>query len=453
MRIAALATLALTLSARAAAAAPIDDWLAARAEGADAVVVPQVAQVGDALSGGALRLLSHPALAHLTVEARTTLDVKLGFDPFDLAAHQARGLDPRGPAYFTEGALVLPVGGASEGEDYLSAVLGSQLTDAQILGRRGWRTDAGVALYAGGLMFAARDEQTLRALVDAPTAPAADLTGCPHGRGQADLYLLRARAPLGGGCVTAIFDPGRTVIEARFAQGGKALGPADEAIWARLGAGATAAVALRLDPGRADRARAKLTRMLPGLAEQLDGRIGASAGPAATDLTLVMGVADGEKAKAALSSLLQGVPRDTATLSPDGVGFRVRVKLPEGWPAGLPRLDVAWIGVRDGFLVATTRADGGAPDGDPRRSRPGGADLTSLRGASLGVLWQVGGAPHDGSVWFDALSALVEAGLDADTLREMTAAAAFAAAHLGAVSFGVHREKGGLRMRLEMVTL
>ncbi len=448
--------IAVLLAATTARAAPLDDWLAALPKDADVVVVPEVRRAVGPLSDAAARLLRHPGIARLTQEARVAAELRWGFEPLDLKGHADRGLDPAGPALLSDGAIVLPTKGPQAAEDYLAAALGVTLEAATVAGRKGWRTDDGVAVFRDGLVFAARDEARLKALLDAPAAPPATREGCPAGRGEADLYVLLRKKPLGGGCVTARFDPDRMVVLGRFDGGGGWLAEGDPGLWALLGIDATGAMAVRLDAGAARDARALFEKHLPGLGRLLDGRLAASAGPALTDLTVALGVTDEAAAEKALSALLRKVPATTAKVRPmiDG-GFRLTPTLPAELPPDAPVPQDAWVGTQAGALVATTRVDPGKPKGDPRGTTPGGPDVEALQKAGLGLIARVGGPPHDGLAWFDALRGLVrdELGFDADTLRDLTGAVAYVGAHVAAFTVALTRRGKGLDLRVELVTL
>jgi hypothetical protein len=325
-----------------------------------------------------------------------------------------------------------------------------------VAGGPGWKTDSGVAAVRGGVLFAARTEALLMALVSARTAPARDFSACPKGRGHADLFALRADPAKG--CITVTADPGRLVIEARLpGKRGRWLAPrASDALWLQLGAQATSGVVLELGERGLKHLRAVVAERAPDLAPTLDGRIAGSAGPGAWDFSVMIGVRQPQAAQAALTAWLQSLPPDTATIRPTKAGYALELPLPPALQkVAQAKVQRAWVGLRDGLLTLTTRGPVEDPaPGDPLAKPLGGLDRAALRGRAASVFARLTGAPHDGLDYADTLLPLLApSGVPAGTIRDVASAIAYVSAHLGGVALTSAYRDGHLDLALEVVLL
>ena len=413
------ALLALAL-ASAAAAAPLDDWLAGVADREVVVVVPRVDRVAGPVFAALERLKSQPTLAELSAALTEAAPF-----PTDLAAHERLGLAPEGPMLLASGPVAfLPVPDASKSARYLEA-LGLD----------------GVSRHVDGMLVVAPNDAALdRAL--AGKAGASPLADCPRKKGDADLFAWWSVAGIGRACATLRIDPGRVRADARVvftpAQPLEGwLGAPDEGLVGHLGPRVTTALAVHLGPA----ARARLAEQVDSpLWRLFRGGVAVGAGPTAGTVTAAIRVAHPEQARAELGRQLQAQKK--AQVVADAGGWRVRLDDSE-----------AWVGVRGDVLLATT----GSPlEGDHRAALtgPGRLDGALLRGAPVTWYLRLAGPPHAGRAFTDALSpTLTTLGLRPDGLEQMSAAAGFVLAHLSEAGLSVAVEGGALVCALEVMTL
>ncbi|MCB9542419.1 MAG: hypothetical protein H6703_08230 [Myxococcales bacterium] len=67
---------------------------------------------------------------------------------------------------------------------------GASVVAGEVAGRSGWRWAEGVAVYAGGMLFAAGDEAALGRVLAARGEGGAVVAGCARGKGAADLFVV-----------------------------------------------------------------------------------------------------------------------------------------------------------------------------------------------------------------------------------------------------------------------
>ncbi|MEZ4471949.1 MAG: hypothetical protein R3F60_14375 [bacterium] len=279
-------------------------------------------------------------------------------------------------------------------------------------------------------------------------APPAALEGCASGPGQADVFVL-LRTPAGRACVTLRLDPDRLVVEARGP--GTLLpvrwfGDGDDALLTGLGPDVTGLLAAHLTPA----ALARPAAMLPewaSLIEALDGRIAVGVGPALGTATVLLGLADAPKARAALDALLRPGPLGPVVVAPTGPGaWRVeleKVKKIEG----LPSVSAAILRLEGGTLRLTTAGE--PTPGRPALLAPGRLAID----AAPVAIWanQTGGRPHDGRAVMDAIRPVL--GSQADGLEPWLAAVAWAAGRVGTAAVSVHQTRDTVRLRVEVELL
>ncbi len=411
-----------------AAGAPLDDWLGALGEAEVVVLAPSLERVAAPLAKANAALRSQPALT----EWLDLVLAVLPFDTLDPKVHGARGLQASGPLLFA----TLPTGwvavvGARTRDEGLRWLDSSNLA----VGHHAWR--------AGAFYFGSAPELVDK-LMDGK-GQARPLSDCPRKKGQAELFVRAFRM-----CATLRFDPDRVRLDvrARKLPGGLKVGKAD-AIFPRLGKGITAALATDLGP-------ALMRRLAPKapLLELLDGRLGVAAGPEPTQASLMVGLAVPiEKAEATLSKELQaanGRPVGDKTL-------KVKAEAGRRWALEIPGEGKAWVGLRDGWLYATTRqsvADGAAGDLRKGLGGPGRLDPKLLTGVAGALYLRLTGVPHDGTPWLmPLLPHLKLLQLPDAGLRSILRAAAFVAAHISELGVGMRESAAGSELSVEVVLL
>lgn len=463
---------AVWLAVSAAGAAPLDDWLAAVGPGQDVVIVPRLASVVDPVGRAVRRARQHPVVAEATAGSVGDVAASVGFDPFDAGAVAAAGVVLEGPLVVASGAggfAVIPVRGAEVVPGLIGRATGGAVVAAEVAGRDGWRWAEGVAVYAGGMVFAAGDEAVLGRVLAARGAGGEVVAGCAVGKGAADVFVVTRGAA--AGCLTARVDAGRVRVEWWGAVAGwaadawlgagmgmPAVGAADfvaaVAPGPALVAGAGRQLAGRADGGAAgdgavagdrliDRVGGPAATVATGLLGGLRSVV-LAAGPRSSDLLVEARLPDPAPAAALLAAALATPPEGMGVGAPvDGL-YPLTVTEPAA-----PGLDRGWIGLRGDRFVATTRAE-------PIADAPPDTGLSAgfFDGAAALVYYRPTGAPHDGRAQADALSpALVRLGLEPDALRQALGALTWLTAHLGEVGVAVRVDGARWQVAIEGVTL
>lgn len=454
-----ITALALALAPLAAAAHPVDAFLAA-ADGAELViVVPRLARLTEPLAAALRQAREVPALAGFLGSAET-----LPFALLEADYQRKSGLDPQGSLLYAKlvaGPVVrLPVRDRPAVTELLATV-GRTATPATVAGQDGWQTDEGVLAYHdGGLYGAPGDTLLVPFLSPAGVGVTAPLARCPRGPGEADLYLW-ARNGRERGCMTVRIDPDRLLVEVQSAESPLidrwlvASAPTDPLL-THLGPDVTGLLMAHLAPA----VLARLSGLAPptgdgappalmALLRTLDGRIALGAGPALGAMTVALGVADPAATRAALSGAL-ALPSPFDVVAEGADTWRLTPKKAieiKGMPAqDLAAIQAGFVGLRGHELLLTTvRARLDAPTGRPELA-PAGAVLAAL-------VNRTGGRPHDGSALVDGLAPVL--GSNAPTVAPWVRGAAWVAGHLGAWSVRLERiaEDRALRLRLEVEIL
>ena len=413
------------------------------------VLVPRLGAVLEPVLDGLSRLRAHPAIAAALEPITGAINSRAGVDLFSPKAHARLGLDLSGAAWFAggaDGALALPFAKSGDATDYVGAILGID------------PIKSGAGYQAAGLWFQHGEGRAVFGYapeVAAPwfaakRSPGADpLAGCPRGPGEADLFV-RAQSPIGGtACATVRFDPDRVRLDARYAspltEGW--FGAADNRLLAGLPANPAAVFSTQLGPNALKRLRAAATkRQLSAFAAGFDGRISAAAGPGPKDFHLRLGL----NAQAAPT-----VPADLVAALGDAVEARWR---PD-------RKQVALFDAKSGDAVGTlTRAahtleltsSKAAPTGDLRAAlqAPGRVDAALAQKASLLLYLRLGGVPHDGQPFLDAvLPALQFMELPSETFQPLAGAAAWTMGHISELAIALWVQEGALHLAIEGVHL